>query len=255
MEEVAAQEGIELTTPFAFSCIMTKDKTNPRLYELKMNLLEGEEHNPYTPQQMVMKLYKQVLENPNDDCWYVNAPLEVYLKKYRLMLFKMFNKAVIQYENIIERDDIMSILFLTVVELYSKDYYLHQSLIYNAFVRNLNKECRKFKGDDKCDSLNVTLQSETGEIEKIDFLPDPRESALAYALGYYTADDYWANQLARVKDAMLQDMSEDKFNRILFELANDCVSSNTSHCLRKYKAEFGGEKPLKPTFIPAVGGN
>jgi len=220
---------------FAFSAIMTRD-AQEGYRQLKINCLP--EDNPHTPQSLITTLFDQTDRNPQ----YVTPPLEQFLTVFRPMLYKMVNKAHPYYQKLIpDKEDMLSILFLSVVELHNKDYYLHNTLIYKAFINNLNKEIRKIKSFQDIKSLDEPLSSEDGEGSSlIDLIQDPE----AHLFTEQSDEDYRRELFETIKAAMLKDMSQLSFDRILIQLKSQTIDTPTSRILSKYRTMFN------PDFIP-----
>ena len=174
-------------------------------------------------------------------------PLEIYLTTYKPMLYKMVNKAYPYYQRLIpDKDDLMSTLLLTIVKLHAKGYYLHNTLIYKCFTNDLNMEVRKIKHFTDCQSLDTPIgQDEDGKTITLgDKVECPVASEEARQQFTYTERDYWEDMFERIKDAMLQDMSQLSFDRILIQLKSKTITTEVSRTLTRYRKEFN------PTYIP-----
>lgn len=238
IEQICLSENINCDDHFAFSAIMRKSKTHEDCNELKINCLEVKESNPFTPVSLITSLYD--CPPKHNDVRYVMVPLEQYLTVFRPMLNKMVNRAYPFYKKLIpDKEDMMSILSLKIVELSNKGYYLHNYLIYKTFINALNMEVRKLKKFDMR-SLDAPIGHEEGKIITLyDTLPCPIESEKA-RLRVECTEDLYEN----LKQAMLKDMSQFAFDRILIQLKSRTVDVNTSRILSKYRDIFN------PDFIP-----
>ena len=161
----------------------------------------------------------------------------------------MVARAHPRYENIIpEREELLSILYLTIMKLYNQGYYLHQTLIYKSFINELNMECRKLKGLSMTDSLDAPIgEDDDGKsITLLDQIADPDSSAWAHRCKHYTDEDYWDDMFEQIKAAMLEDMSELQFERILIQLKTMTVDRSTSYKLDKYREIFNPDYTPRP---------
>lgn len=229
--QICEIEGIDHDTPFAFSAIKTGDK-------LKINCLVARE-NPYTPTQLVYELCHSQ---------YAVPPLECYIEAYTPLLHKMVNRVQSFYQKLIpDRDDIMSILYLSIVKLYNKGYYLHKRLIYKTFINDLNMEVRKLKDFSDVCSLDEQISDDEGQsTTRLDMLSCPSSSDMAYGQYHYTREDYWEDMLEKLKSVMLQDMSQLSYDRILIQLKTKSISRDTSRVLAKYRQMFCPENNPRP---------
>lgn len=232
-KDTAAQEVLEqllLITKcpdekFAFSCIVANNT-------LKINCLEKD--NPYSATELVNLLFRQ--QAPKD-ILYVNAPLEIYLTTFRPMLNKMIARLHPTYAKLIERDEMLSILYLTIIKLYEKDYYLHNSLIRRAFINDLNMECRKLKHFQNSVSLNSTVRStDNGDIpqELMELLMCEEASQWAEDQLTYSLSDLQEDQLQAIKDYL----GEFQYTLVLSRLKAKTIDMHTSRLLRKCKEEL-----------------
>ena len=199
---------------------------------IKCNCFIEPAKNPYTITDIINKLDLTAKVS------YVNPPLEKYLTLFRPMLDKMVSQAYPTYAKLLDKDDLLSILFLTIVKLYNKNYYLHNRLIYKSFINELNMEIRNQKHFTDMQSLNVICDTEDQNIELIDTLVDPDESEIAYQLSHYTDKDYDLELFQRIKSAMLREMSPLAFDRILIQLKSKTVDTNTSRILSRFRQMY-----------------
>jgi hypothetical protein len=224
--------------PFAFSAIMSPDKDDPGYYKLRINCVIPAEDNPYTPRELIKSLLSK--REPPNGVRYVQPPIEQWFAAFRPLLMKMVSNVQPRYENIIpDRDELVSILYLTVMKLYNQGYYLHQTLLKKAYINELNMECRKRKGLAAIESLDAPV-GEDDDGKQITLLDqivdqDSEEWARKYT---YTEADYWNDVYERLKARMLQDMSEFQFERILIQLRTGTVDRSTSYKLDKYRQIF-----------------
>lgn len=230
--------------PFAFSAIMTPDK-DAGYYNLKINCIIPAEDNPYTVKELIRDLLSK--REPPNGVRYVQPPMEQWFVAFKPLLMKIVNKVHPHYKAIIpERDELVSILYLTIMRLYHQGYYLHQTLIQKSFVNELNMECRKLKNLSITDSLDAPIgEDDDGKpITLLDQIADPNETEWARNCNTYTEEDYWHDMFERIKAAMLQDMSELQFERILIQLKTNTIDRSTSYKLDKYRQMFN------PGYVP-----
>ena len=243
IEQICTQEKIRYDDLFAFSAIMTRDPEDPDLHNLKINCLIPPEANPFTPQSLIVNLFTNTREVK-----YLNPPLEQYFVTFRPLLLKMINKAYPIYQKLIpDKDELMCILSLNIVTLYNKGYYLHNNLIYKSFINQLNKEVRNIKNFGEMLSLDEEISQEDGNsVTRQELLIDPVASELAYSHTHYTSEDYWSDKFDEIKKAMLKDMSELSFDRILIQLCTKTVDTGTSKKIQKYREMFNPGCPARP---------
>ena len=192
MYEICDDLNIGLNEPFAFSAILFPDKTNKESYKLKINCIEPAEDNPYTPTELVSYLYRQ--EPSKSGTRYIQPPLEQWLRAFQPFLMSLVTKVHPRYERLIpDREELISILYLTVIKLYNKGYYLHNTLIKKTFVNDLNMECRKLKHFADMDSFDAPIgkDEEDKDITLLDQTPDIDSTEWARQALLYTEDDYW----------------------------------------------------------------
>lgn len=245
--EICDDCGIGPNEHFAFSAIMTPDK-DEGYYKLKINCLDPMSENPFTPRSLVKNLLSK--PEPPNKVRYVQPPIEQWLTVFRPLLMKIVTRVHPRYENLIpDREELISILYLTVMKLYNQGYYLHQTLIQKSFVNELNMECRKLKGLVVTDSLDAPVgEDDDGKpVTLLDQIADPDASAWARRCTSYTEEDYWDDMFQRIKARMLEDMSELQFDRILIQLKTMTVDRSTSYKLDKYRQIFNPGYTPRPT--------
>lgn len=234
IKKIYEQEGIKEDTFFGFSCLLKPG-------QLKINCLD--EDNPYTPRTMIEELYKK----PKKDIMYVVAPLEQYFIVFRPMLHKMISKVYPVYcKAIPEKEEMMSILSLTIVQLYNKGYYLHNNLIFKSFICALNMHIRKSKKFQDANSLDQNMGSNEDGTELLlsDFIADEAATEEAHNLTHYTEKDLKQDVFEYVKKKMLESMSQLSFDRIMIQIKSNTIDSTTSERLRKYRegTEYGHKR-------------
>lgn len=231
LQEICNQ-GIGPDEHFVFSAIVSQDKTDKTLRRLKMNCLEPREKNPYTPSDLVSLLYK------DENTYYVQPPLEQWLEIFEPVLMKMVSDVHPHYEKLMpSRDELVSTLYLSIVRLYNKGYYLHRTIIYKTFINDLNIECRKLKNIPESLDAPINVDDGNEEITLLDQLADTSDDDKQ-------EQEYWENLFLSLKAAMLEDMSELAFERILIQLKTKTVDRSTSYKLDKYRQIFN------PGYVP-----
>lgn len=237
--EICDDCGIGLNEPFAFSAIMSPDKTDEGYYNLRINCLVPVEENPYSPTELIRTLLSK--KEPPNKVRYVQPPLDKWLVIFRPLLMKMVTKAHPRYESLMpDKDELISILYMTVTKLYNQGYYLHQTLIYKSFINDLNLECRKLKKLVLIDSTDAPIgeDDEGKPITLLDQIIDTDEAEYQRQQMTYTEQDYWHDMFLRIKSRMLEDMSELQFERILIQLKTNTIDRSTSYKLDKYRQIF-----------------
>lgn len=243
--EICDDCSVGLNEPFAFSAIMTPDKQNIGCSKLKINRVNPPEENPYTVTELILLLFSQ--EPSQNGIRYVQPSIEQWLTTFRPLLMTMVNRVHPRYDNLIpEREELISILYLTIITLYNKGYYLHQTIIHKSFVNALNMECRKLKGLQNIDSLDAPIgeDDEGKNMSLLDQIPDNDSTAWAREALFYTDEDRKSDMFEKIKARMLEDMSELAFERILIQLKSNTVDRSTSYKLDKYRQIFN------PGYIP-----
>lgn len=229
--ELCDEANVEPDEHFCFSAIMRPMVNGCK--ELKLNCLLRNEDNPYSAVDVASNL---MLRDPvpTSGVVYIQPKLEQWLAVFKPMLLRMVSRVKPRYERLIpERDDLMSILYVSIVSLYNKGYYLHNSLIYKTYINALNMECRSLKHFQNVDSLfsPVGVDDDGRELTYLDKLADTSH--------YYDYEEEYAKeQFALLRDTMLQDMSQLQFDRILIQLATKTVDRSTSYKLNKYRELF-----------------
>lgn len=236
LAEIYDECGVGPNEPFCFSAIMTQDKQDPDYFHFKANCLEERHLNPYSAKEAVSKLFHQ-----EGSTRYIQPPLDQWLELFKPMLMDIVSSLHPRYEALIPcKDDMISIMYMCVLKLYNKGYYLHKSLVRKSFVNDLNMECRKLKNFQGMESLDATVgEDDDGRpITLLDQLADPVSTEWARQTGHYTEKDYWEDMYQRLKARMLEDMSELQFERILIQLKTNTVDRSTSYQLNKYREIF-----------------
>lgn len=243
--EICDDCNISPNEPFAFSAIMTQDKQDPEYRKLKINCIVPPEENPYTPQELVSEL---MAASPSPTgIRYVQPPIEQWLTAFKPYMMQLITKVHPRYERLIpEREEMLSILYLCIIHLYNKGYYLHNKLIHKSYINELNLECRKLKGLQITESLDAPLgQDDEGkDITLLDQLADKDATEWARSCLIYTDEDYRSDLFERVKARMLEDMSEFQFERILIQLKTMTIDQSTAYKLNKYRQIFN------PGYVP-----
>lgn len=239
---------------FSFSAIMAPHKSkDDGYYDLKINCIVPQSANPYTPEQLISTLLS--IPEPQNKIRYVQPPLDEWLIHFQPLLRKLVTSLYPRYEKVVHsREDMMSILYLTITQLYRKGYYLHNTLIKKSFVNALNMEHRVVKGLTDMQSLDAAIgEDDDGKtITLLDQIVDGPSTEWARQSTTYTEQDYWSDMFEKIKARMLQDMSEFQFNRILIQLKTHTIDRSTSYKLNKYREIFS------PGYMPrpnAKGGN
>lgn len=224
---------VEPTDPCAFSAIIKPHTKYKDCVQLKINYFDGGD-NPYSPIELVHTIYTQPAK---DGIRYVQPPLEQWLEYFKPLLMAIVNETHPAYEILIpDRDDMISILYLTVCKLHNQGYYLHKELIKRSYRNALNYECRSLKGTQITDSLDMVIAvDDENAVTLLDQIADEESTDWARQQLYYTEKDYKEDLFNKIKETMLRDMSEFAFNRILLQLKTHTVDTMTSRKLRKYR--------------------
>ena len=241
--EICDDLNIGLNEPFAFSAIISPNENG--YYKLKINSINPPEDNPYTPVELISYLYRQ--EPSKSGVRYIQPSLEQWLQVFQPFLKSIATRMHTQYEEIIpDKDEVISILYLTIVKLYNKGYYLHKQLIKKSFMNELNLECRKLKHLNECDSLDDTIGTDDDgkDIVLYDKISEAESTEWARQALVYTEKDYKSDLYEKLKARMLEDMSELQFERILIQLKSGTIDRSTSYKLDKYRQIFN------PDYVP-----
>lgn len=240
LQEICEEAEVGPDEHFAFSAIFAKDK-------LKINSLLAQK-NPYTPRDIVRTLWlDDSAHHPeaHKGVRYIQPPLEDWLTEFRPALLSMVENAYPRYVKMYQdRDEMLSILYLCVVELYNKGYYLNKGVIYRTFINRLNMGIRKSKHFQDAVSLDAPFTQSADDGEPLcygDIILDQKATDEAQRQMHYTIDDYWEDMFEKIKSLMLQEMSQLSFDRILVQLQSKTVDANTSRILAKYRKIFGGK--------------
>lgn len=235
INKVCADAKVCCDEPFIFSAIMMLKEDNTRL--LKINhIKEQTDCNIYTVRNVITDLLSRA---ETGDIVYTQPPLEQWLILYKPLLISIATKVASAYRK--ERDDMLQILYMTVTNLYSKGYYLHNNLIYKAFINEVNME---YRNDNRLVVVSLDADIDCDEEKDLtlcDMIPDN---------SYEEQREYEEklNRILAIKDLMLQDMSELQFDRILIQLKSRTVDRRTSYLLDKYR------QMLNSNFVPRPNG-
>lgn len=231
INKVCADAKVCCDEPFIFSAIMMLKEDNTRL--LKINHITNKEQcNIYTIRNVITDLLSRA---ETCEIVYTQPPLEQWLILYKPLLVSIATKVASSYRK--ERDDMLQMLYMTVTNLYSKGYYLHNNLIYKAFINDVNME---YRNDNRLVVVSLDADIDCDEEKDLtlcDMIPDN---------SYEEQREYQEklDRILAIKDLMLQDMSELQFDRILIQLKSRTVDRRTSYLLDKYRQK------LKSNFVP-----
>lgn len=235
LAEICDELNIKPDEHFLFSAIMM-----PTYNTLKINYFVDKKHCSLSPEDIVSGLR---FDNESlKTIQYVRPPLEDWLDTFAPFLSSLVDRVSPSYEKLIpDRDDRMSILTLSVCELYYKGYYLHQYIVYKTYINALNLACRKPKNINTI-SLDIAVSStDENELTLADIVPDIESTEWARQSSYYTESDVWDDRLAELKEAMLRDMSPLAYDLILIQLSSKTITTQTSRTLSKYRRMFDPE--------------
>ena len=187
----------------AFSAIFAKGK-------LKINCLLAQK-NPYTPRDIVRTLWlDDNVHRPETDkdkgVRYIQPPLEDWLTEFRPALLSMVENAYPRYVKMYQdRDEMLSILYLCVVELYNKGYYLNKGIIYRSFINKLNMGIRKSKHFQDAVSLEAPFtQADDGEqLCYGDTILDQKATDEAHRQMHYPIEDELEDMLEKLMGRMV----------------------------------------------------
>lgn len=248
--EVCDEGNVGPDEHFVFSAIITPDEAN-NCRALKLNCSLQSDNNLFTVRDTVIKLFTKK-NLPPSNIVYIQPPIECWLSTFRPLLFTMVNRVEMQYKKLIpDRDDLLSILYMTVLSLYNKGYYLHKTLIFKSYLKSLNKECRKIKNFQNIESLDAITGYDNDDkpIALIDSLVDP-DSVVD------DTKEYWQDMFKQLKELMLESMSQLQFDRIMIQLATNTVDRSTSYKLNKFREMLNPEyKPRPNSKGKSKGGN
>lgn len=241
--EICDDLSISADEPFAFSAIETITTNN--LTEIKVNCLIPHKSNPYTPTTLINSLFSCTPAGKSHTR-YVQPPLDQWLNLFTPLLHKMVHKAYPFYQKLFTQSELLSTLYLTVVKLYKKNYYLHNTLIYRSFINELNMEVRHIKRhqDDLSIDTEVGHDTEDNPLTIGDTLIDQQATDEANELTHYTLQDYWQDMFEAIKAVMLDDMSQLSFDRIMIQIQSRTITPQVSRQLKKYRELFN------PDYIP-----
>lgn len=222
---------------FAFSAILTPDK-EPGHNILKINCIIPADENPYTPRDLIYSLYSK--PEPANHVRYTQPSLDTWILVFRPLLTSIISRVAPRYANVFpDRDELWSILYLTITKLYNKGLYLHKTLIAKSFVNALNMEYRKLHLLAEIDSLDrPIIDDENKTITLLDQLVDPESTEWAKQSTTYTDTDYWQDMYETLRTEMLKSMSPLAFDRILIQLRTNTIDRNTSYQLDKLRERF-----------------
>ena len=242
LAEICDECNIRPDEHFAFSAIVADDK-------LKINSLVPRDINPYSAAYVVNEIF--VKNNHNNSrkskARYVQPSLEQWLEIFRPMLFDMVNRAYPFYQKLFAKDELVSTLYLVIVKLYQKNYYLHKNLVYRAFLNELNMECRRLKHHQDDMSIDQPVQGDTDDDAPMtlkDQIVDPVSIDITQQLTTYTLKDYWEDTLEKIKKAMLSHMSHLSYERLLFQIEHKCIDNANAKLLQRLRIQY------IPNYVP-----
>ena len=245
---------IDRDTPFAFSAIMyrTEQKEQEQI-KIKVNYVPqitedinyiNIEYNRYSPATLVEILYLSLANNlvkKGNIIAYARPSLEDYITVFTPMLQDIITRAHPFYKRLIpNRDDLVSTMYFVVCKLYRKGYYVNKNLVYMSFINELNIEVRKLKNLQHEQSLSQVISDEDGGTPILlqDIIVDDEQLALVEELTRYTIKDYWEDMFEQIKAAMLKNMSQLSFDRIILQIEHKCIDTQTAHLLYKLRKKY-----------------
>ena len=243
---------------FAFSAIQkstiqktAKGKPPEKQTILKINYfgdppLASQDINPFTPVSLVQSLH---ISEQDKSISFVQPPINIWLNHFAPALHKMVEKAFPTYRKIFyHKDELLSILYLVVIQLYHRKYYLNQGLIYRSFINELNMQARKLipRQNDLYLSSVIGETDDGEEVTLMDKLEDPVSSEWGRDNNTYTVADHLSELFDLVKRTMLQEMSELSFERILHQLDTKTISPDVAKLLQKYRKKLCPDLSLRP---------
>lgn len=250
LTKICDEAGVNPRDKFAFGAIMFRSPDYDDTFVLKINSVVDYK-NPYDATEIVDKLLST--DQSEDHMYYVRPPLDKWFELFEGLLASMVIKVYPKYKKLIpDKDDLRSILNLTVVRLYKKGYYLHRYLIYKAFLRALNDECRKLKSDYVVLSLedSVTLSKDGDQFVRIDECTcDERSTSWAKKAVSYSEDDYWEDVLNTLRSIIIKDLSEFGYKRLLTQISSKTVDGRNAYYLSKYRRMFNPDYTPRPNAI------
>lgn len=145
-------------------------------------------------------------------------------------------------------NDLVQQCYCTMCELYNQGYYIHKSLLRQAFMNDLLDYARKHKVESQPTvSLDALIKGSDETMSIKDVICDIHE--LEMRQDYY---DKEANDgmLAEVKRIIVEHIGEEKYNKILSEYASETKASSSTYSLKyrlkKQLAKF--KKDLKNSY-------
>lgn len=224
----------ELDDPFIFSAIY-----DPRTTTLKLNCTK--KNAIYSINNVVATLFQRIVQHP-DQIHYMNAPLEKWLIQFKPTLHQIVEGVYPAYCKLYpDKQDLLSMLFITVIKLYNKGYYLHKQLIKKSFVNDLNMSIRQQKHFTDCQSLDAPDPQSDGSITIGEKVADPTdiEEEIAY-------EDWVKYMFETIKKEMLQHMSQLSFDMMMIQIENKTIDPRTSKMLQKMRDKFGSDYIPRP---------
>lgn len=173
---------------------------------------------------------------------HINPTIESYLEAFSNLHESMVEKVKDYYKKLIpDRDDLKSILYLTIMKLYNKDYYIcNRHLLFKSFVNELNMSIRKCKKIPDVISFDDIVQIDNTEnLSLADILSEPDESR---------DTEFWDDKFNELKQVIIEDIGDFGYRLLLLTLSSKTVDKATSNRLEKYRKQMGSR------FIPRPNG-
>lgn len=224
IEEISEETSCELDDIFIFSAMYNEKK-----HELRLNCTKN--NNAYSMSHL-MDWLEECLTHP-DETHYKNAPIEQWLIQFEPSLANLVEEVYPRYKKMYpDKNDLKSILYLSIMKLYDKGYYLHKFIIRKTFVNDLNRSIRKEKYFADKRSLDQPLSSDNS-FTLADVVPDKEDAIMTYEERDYS--EYLFNL---IKTEMLTKMSELSFDMILLQIQSKTITPNTAKVLRDLRKKF-----------------
>lgn len=233
VEELLSESNKKPDDRFIFSAIY-----EPKQNAISLNIAKT--NNAYTARDVVKELFNRIQEAP-EARHYLNAPLDKWLTQFRPSLISMVDSIYLQYEKCYpDKQDLLQILYESIIILYNKGYYLHKSLIFRSFVNRLNRSIRKSKHFTDTVSFESPVKDE-GNLTLADVIADENDS-----LSKYEEDDYTQFLFNEIKKIMLESMSQLSFDMLMIQLENKCIMPSSAKALMSVRKKIGSKYVPRP---------
>jgi hypothetical protein len=167
---------------------------------------------------------------------YKQPAVELMMELYSPLMNKLVLEQCHKW-NELEYDDAMSICKLTMMNLYSKGYYIHKYLLRKSFENSVLMELRKNKNKPEILSLEQLIFSD-GRNEPITIADVIADDSIELENEQLEEEEFIQNVFNEVKEILVDYMGERQFNQFLRDYGNKHTTNWSRKKMQQVKDKF-----------------